>query len=84
MLSFATEFPVAPERTTADFLQAMVLWITGSPHTKLSAGTLQELAQKEEASVQRDNEHVNHSSAILPTSIWPVSVTAGVTVIWIG
>lgn len=58
MLSFATEFPVEPERTTADFLQAMVIWITGSPHTKLSAGTLQELAQKEEACVQRDNEHV--------------------------
>lgn len=58
MLSFATEFPVTPERTTADFLQAMVTWITGSPHTKLSADTLQELAQKEEASVQRDNEYV--------------------------
>lgn len=58
MISFATEFPIAPERNTADFLQAMVTWITGSPHTKLVADTLQELAQKEEASVQSDDEHV--------------------------
>ena len=37
MLSFATEFSVDANRTTADFLHAMVTWISGSPHTSLAA-----------------------------------------------
>lgn len=58
MLSFATEFSVDASRTTADFLQAMVTWISGSPHTSLSADMLRELQQKEEASVLSGNERV--------------------------
>lgn len=58
MLSFATEFPVDADRTTADFLQAMVRWISGSPHTSLSAERLLELQQKDEAFVQSCNEQV--------------------------
>lgn len=58
MLSFATEFSVDAERTTADFIQAMVKWITESPHTSLSADRLRELQQKDEASVQSGNETV--------------------------
>ena len=58
MLSFATEFSVDAKRTTADFLQAMVTWISESPHTSLSADRLRELQQKGEASVQSGNEKV--------------------------
>lgn len=58
MLSFATEFSVDANRTTADFLHAMVTWISGSPHTILSADGLQTLQQKDEASVQSGNERV--------------------------
>ena len=58
MLVFATEFSVDAERTTSDFLLAMVTWISGSPHTRLSADRLQELRQKDEASVQSGNERV--------------------------
>jgi hypothetical protein len=58
MLSFATEFSVDAKRTTADFIQAMVKWITESPHTSLSADRLRELQQKDEASVQSGNETV--------------------------
>ena len=58
MLSFATEFSVDANRTTADFLHAMVTWISGSPHTSLAADRLQEIQQKDEASVQSGNERV--------------------------
>lgn len=58
MLSFATEFPVDPDRTTADFLQAMVTWISGSPHTGLSAEVLRDLQEKDEAHVGNGNEGV--------------------------
>lgn len=58
MLSFATEFSVDADRTTADFLQAMVRWISESPHTSLSAERLLELQQKDEAFVQSCNEQV--------------------------
>jgi len=58
MLSFATEFPVDPDRTTADFLQAMVTWISGSPHTGLSAEVLRDMQEKDEAHVGNDNEGV--------------------------
>ncbi|MFN3630998.1 MAG: hypothetical protein ACK4XK_13240, partial [Casimicrobiaceae bacterium] len=58
MLSFATEFSVDANRTTADFLHAMVTWISGSPHTSLAADRLQEIQQKDEASVQSGNEKV--------------------------
>lgn len=56
MLSFATEFSVDANRTTADFLHAIVTWISGSPHTTLSASMLQELQQGDEASIQNGNE----------------------------
>lgn len=58
MLSFATEFSVDANRTTADFLHAMVTWISGSPHTSLAADRLQEIQLKDEASVQSGNERV--------------------------
>lgn len=58
MLSFATEFPVDADRTTADFLQAMVTWISGSPHTSLSIDKLRELQQREETTVQSGTERV--------------------------
>lgn len=58
MLSFATEFPVDPDRTTADFLQAMVTWISGSPHTGLSAEVLRDMQEKDEAHVGNGNEGV--------------------------
>lgn len=58
MLSFATESSVDATRTTADFLHAMVTWISGSPHTSLDADRLQELQQKDEASVRSGNERV--------------------------
>lgn len=58
MLLFATEFPVSPDRTTADFLQAIVAWISGSPHTGFSTDELKELQQDNEADVEIDNERV--------------------------
>ncbi len=58
MLLFATEFPVGSDRTTADFLRAMVTWISGSPHTKFSAEALRELQQIDEADVESGNERV--------------------------
>lgn len=58
MLLFATEFSVSADRTTADFLNAMVTWISGSPHTSLSAERLRELLQKDEAFLQDGNERV--------------------------
>lgn len=58
MLLFATEFPVSPDSTTADFLQAIVAWISGSPHTKFSTEALKELQQNNEADVKIDNERV--------------------------
>jgi hypothetical protein len=57
MLSFATEMPVDVNRTTADFLDAMVKWISGSPHTSFAADRLQELQQKE-AFLRSGNETV--------------------------
>ena len=66
MLSFATEIPVAPERTTSDFLRAMMTWISGSPHTGLSAEMLRELPQKEEVHVENGNEKVQSLVASSP------------------
>ena len=66
MHSFATEFPVDPDRTTADFLQAVVRWISGSPHTGLSAGILRNLPQKDEARVENGNEEVQSLVASSP------------------
>lgn len=66
MLSFATEFPVASERTTSDFLRAMMTWISGSPHTGLSAEMLRELPQKEEVHVENGNEKVQSLVASSP------------------
>lgn len=40
MLSFATEFPVDPKRTTGDFLEVGRDWILGSPHTTFNKDTL--------------------------------------------
>lgn len=56
MISFATEFPVNANRTTIDFRQAIIKWISGSPHTRMSADMLQDLEQKEDAFVKIDNE----------------------------
>ena len=66
MLSFATEFPVEADRTTVDFLQAMVTWISGSPHTGLSAEMLRDLLQKDEAHVENGKEKVQSLLATSP------------------
>lgn len=66
MLSFATEFPVDPDRTTEDFLRAMVTWISGSPHTGLSAEMLRDLLQKDEAHVENGKEKVQSLLATSP------------------
>ncbi|MDY6955257.1 MAG: hypothetical protein SVO96_00010 [Pseudomonadota bacterium] len=58
MLSFATEFSVDADRTTADFFQAMATWISGSPHSGLSAEMLRDLPQQAEARVENGNENV--------------------------
>lgn len=58
MLSFATEFSVDADRTTADFLQAMATWISGSPHSGLSAEMLRDLPQQAEVRVENGNENV--------------------------
>jgi hypothetical protein len=58
MLSFATEFPIDPGRVTADFLQAMVTWVSGSPHTRLSLEKLGELQEGKEAHVEVGNETI--------------------------
>ncbi len=66
MLSFATEFPVEADRTTVDFLQAMVTWISGPPHTGLSAEMLRDLLQKDEAHVENGKEKVQSLLATSP------------------
>lgn len=58
MLSFATELPVKSDRTTEDFLQAMVKWISGSPHTRLSADKLREFQKPVDAHLEHGNERV--------------------------
>lgn len=58
MISFATEFPINPDRTTVDFLQAIVTWISGSPHTGLSAEVLRDLQKKDKAYVENNNERI--------------------------
>jgi hypothetical protein len=47
MLSFATEFPVAPRHGAATFLEAILTWISGSPHTILRAQDLGGMVSEE-------------------------------------
>ncbi|WP_159431185.1 hypothetical protein [Fontimonas thermophila] len=49
-----------------DFLQAMVTWISGSPHTGLSAEMLRDLLQKDEAHVENGKEKVQSLLATSP------------------
>lgn len=58
MLSFATEFPINPSRVTADFLQSMVTWVSGSPHTRLPMERLAELYEGKGARVEAGNEAI--------------------------
>lgn len=63
MLSFATEFPVDPNQGTSSFLEAMVKWVGGSPHTKLSLEKLQEIQREKNTSITFDNESVQSLTA---------------------
>lgn len=52
MLSFATDFPVAFGATGSDFMEVVQRWISGSPHTVLTADDLAILNSPGRASVE--------------------------------
>lgn len=58
MLSFATEFPVAPSGTSSDFLTAVREWLLGSPHTVFEAADLAEFETQVEWSAKKSNEQI--------------------------
>lgn len=56
MLSFAAEFPVHSARSVEDFLSAIRLWVSGSPHTALNAPELQQLGSEGSWELSKGNE----------------------------
>lgn len=59
MLSFATEFPVSSRQGLPEFRAATLEWLLGSPHSRLSESTLEELGNQDSCSVVKDNERVD-------------------------
>lgn len=57
MLSFATEFPVKREHSSARFLQAVRDWVLGSPHTRFRPESLTGI--EDSGSARTENERVD-------------------------
>ena len=58
MLSFATEFPVDPLRTSGDFLVAVREWLLGSPHTVFEPDDLAQFELNDEWTLRKSNEQI--------------------------
>lgn len=58
MLSFATEFPVASRHSAANFLEVVINWITGSPHSRFSVNDLVPLIGKTEGTLSNGREQI--------------------------
>lgn len=58
MLLFGTEFPINPNRIIADFLDTMVTWVSGSPHTKFTFKVLEKLKDGKDARIEIGNEAI--------------------------
>ena len=58
MLSFATEFPVDPARTSPDFLRAIREWLIGSPHTVFEDADLDQFETQDEWIKRKSNETI--------------------------
>lgn len=58
MLAFATELPIKPQTTAADFLLAVQQWLLGSPHTVFSEDDVRDLASASEWRLRKTNELV--------------------------
>jgi len=56
MLSFATEIPVAEDKSSETFLQAVRDWITGSPHTRFTAADVSAIGSVGQWSASKGNE----------------------------
>jgi hypothetical protein len=58
MLSFATEFPVEPNKSSDDFLAAVREWLLGSPHTVFDADDFLNFDKKPEWTAKKSNESI--------------------------
>ncbi|MHB1799831.1 MAG: hypothetical protein ACYCUI_16295 [Vulcanimicrobiaceae bacterium] len=58
MLSFATEFPVASDKTAETFLQAVRDWVLGSPHTRFTENDVTGIGSWGQWSASKGNETV--------------------------
>ncbi len=68
MLSFATEFAVDANRTSAEFLTAVREWLLGSPHTSFEAADLVGFDTTEEWSARKADEFVEMLQFSLPNN----------------
>ncbi len=57
MLSFATELPIAPERSTADLMALARRWVAGSPHVNVLESALPVPKEGELLEVTVDGRH---------------------------
>ncbi len=61
--NFSTEFPIDPSKSVADVVRLACEWISGSPHTKISEGDLDDLPIDAEKTVSAPSEQVTTASA---------------------
>lgn len=58
MITFATEFSVSPRSTRSDFLDAVRLWLLGSPHRKFTPDDLDALGSVESQLFERAGDRI--------------------------
>jgi hypothetical protein len=63
MLSFSTEFPVAPGSTPEAFVETVKAWLLASPHNAFSRDGLALLRLGSEKSIRAKNQHVELAGA---------------------
>lgn len=66
MISYSTEFPIDEKNSVQDVLKLACTWISGSPHTKLSAQDLANIINGDEGSLAIGSEIVTTGYASRP------------------
>lgn len=61
--NFSTEFPIDPTKSVADVVRLACQWVSGSPHTKIPKGELDELPIDAERTVSTPSEQITTACA---------------------
>lgn len=61
--NFSTEFPIDPTKSVADVVRLACEWVSGSPHTHIPKGDLDELPIDAEKTVSASSEQITIACA---------------------